>query len=221
VSADDGHDSVLGRRVFDTSQEAGGADNVEGGDTEKAAGIEDTGLLEGGSDNGDGGVDGVGDDEDVGFGGDAGDCGSKVADNGGVGLWKKALLNEQVGLINFFLATYVEKVITGHLGMGQFQKCYCNRSSRTHSRLTTKASVKVKCTGASDATNLPWDTSGDNNNFLHTLESLVELISSITCHLHVTQDEPNTYTQPTRPQTSLAVSTWLTSAATPGAPRIS
>lgn len=86
VATNNGDDSVSGLGALDSGKETGGADNVKGGDAEEAARIEDTGLLESGSNDGDCGVDRVRDDEDVGFGGDAANCGSKVADDGCVGL---------------------------------------------------------------------------------------------------------------------------------------
>lgn len=64
----DNSDGCLGRvGLNETGKEASGTDDVEGGDTKDAAGVKDTSFFEGGGDNGDGGVDGVGDDEDVGF----------------------------------------------------------------------------------------------------------------------------------------------------------
>lgn len=48
MAANDGHGGLRGLRADDTSQEAGGTDDVEGGDTEKTGGVEDTSLLEGG-----------------------------------------------------------------------------------------------------------------------------------------------------------------------------
>ena len=96
VAADDGDVLVLGVGVLDLGDEAGGADDVEGGDTEEALGVVDAGLLEDLGDDGDGGVDGVGDDEDVGLGAGLGAGLGKVADDGGVG---------------------VEEVVTGHAGL--------------------------------------------------------------------------------------------------------
>jgi hypothetical protein len=49
-------------------------------------GIENAVFLENLCDDGDGGVDGVGDDEDKGFGGGGGDAGSEVPDDAGVDL---------------------------------------------------------------------------------------------------------------------------------------
>lgn len=82
---------VLG--AGDLGDEGLGADDVEGGDTEEALGVEDTlGLKDLGGD-GDGGVDGVGDDEDEGLGGDIGDDLDEALDDTGVD---------------------VEEIITGH-----------------------------------------------------------------------------------------------------------
>ena len=86
VATDDGNDGLLGVRVRELAEEAGGTDDVEGGDTEEAAGVEDAGLLEGRGDDRDRRVDGVRDDEDVRFGCGAGDSAGEVTDNGGVRL---------------------------------------------------------------------------------------------------------------------------------------
>lgn len=67
-------------------EETRGADDVEGRYAENAGGVEDTGFFERAGDDGYGRVDGVRDDEDVRLGGDAGDGGGEVADDGGVGL---------------------------------------------------------------------------------------------------------------------------------------
>ena len=63
-----------------------GTDDIERGHTEDMGGVVDTGLLEHGGHNGHGRVDGVGDDEDLGLGRNARNCGRKVADDGRVGL---------------------------------------------------------------------------------------------------------------------------------------
>lgn len=102
---DDGHtgvatnngDVLIGRvGALELGDEAGGADDIEGGDTEQTLGVVDTAGLEDLGDDGDGGVDGVGDDEDVGVGGGLGGGLGQVADDGGVG---------------------VEQVVTGHAGL--------------------------------------------------------------------------------------------------------
>jgi hypothetical protein len=87
VSADDGDGRVGGRRVGDPGEEAGGADDIEGGDAEDVAGFVGAQALESRGDDGDGGVDGVGDDADKGIGCNAcyGRC--EVADDGCVCLW--------------------------------------------------------------------------------------------------------------------------------------
>jgi hypothetical protein len=91
VATDDSHDGVIGGSTSDRSQEACSTDNVKGSDTEDAAGVEDTSLFEGPGNDGDGGVDGVGDDKDVSIGSNTGDSRSKVADNGGVGLFSMSI----------------------------------------------------------------------------------------------------------------------------------
>jgi hypothetical protein len=90
VATDDGDNGLLGVRVGDLAEEARGTDDVEGGDTKDAAGVEDTGLLKNLSDDGDRRVDGVGDNENMRFGRDAGYGASEVADDGGVRLWNGA-----------------------------------------------------------------------------------------------------------------------------------
>ena len=93
VTTDNGDGLISGVGLLDLGDEAGSADDIEGGDTEKALGVVDTSLLEDLSNDGDGAVDWVGDDEDVGVGGRLGGGLGQVADDGGVG---------------------VEEVITGH-----------------------------------------------------------------------------------------------------------
>ena len=86
MTADDGDTEFLGVDASDAGKEARGTDDVEGGDTEDAAGVVDTSFLEDLRDDGDGAVDGVGDDEDVGLGCDTADGGGEVTDDRGVGL---------------------------------------------------------------------------------------------------------------------------------------
>ena len=86
MTADDGDGGISGLGAGDLRQESGSTDDVKGGDTEEAPGVENTSLLERSSNDGDGRVDGVGDDQDVCLGGNASDSGSQVANNGGVGL---------------------------------------------------------------------------------------------------------------------------------------
>jgi len=86
VATNNGDGGVFGGSLNKTGSESGSTDDVEGGDTEQVLGVEDTGFLEGSSDNRDGGVDGVGDDEDVGVWGNTSNSGSEVTDDGGVGL---------------------------------------------------------------------------------------------------------------------------------------
>ena len=86
VTTDNGDDGVLRARAGDFGKETSGTDDIEGGDTENAAGVVDTSFLENLRDDGDGAVDGVGDDEDVGLGCDTADGGGEVTDDGGIGL---------------------------------------------------------------------------------------------------------------------------------------
>ena len=86
VTTDHSHCSVIGGSTSDRSQKASGTDNVQSGDTEDVAGVEDTSLFESLGNDGDGRVDRVGDDEDVSVWSNTGDSGSEVADNGSVGL---------------------------------------------------------------------------------------------------------------------------------------
>ena len=85
--ATDNSDGCLERvRSSDASEEARGADDVEGCDTEKLAGVKGAGFFEDGGNDRDSRVYGVGDDKDMSSGGDAGDGGGKVANNACVGL---------------------------------------------------------------------------------------------------------------------------------------
>lgn len=77
---------VCGIGALVLGNEAARAHDVEGGDAEEALGVVDACGFENLGGDGDGGVDGVGDDEDVGFGGGRGDGFSEVADYGGVGV---------------------------------------------------------------------------------------------------------------------------------------
>lgn len=96
VTADDGNLLVLGVGALDLGDEAASSDNVEGGDTEQLLGVVDTAGLEDLGADGHGGVDGVGDDEELGLGGGLGNSLGQVADDGGVG---------------------VEEIVTGHAGL--------------------------------------------------------------------------------------------------------
>ena len=93
MSSDNSDFSILGVGTSDGGEESGSADDVESGYSEETFWVEDVCFFENFSDDGDGGVDGVGDDEDVGIGCDATDGGGEVADDGSVG---------------------VEQVVTGH-----------------------------------------------------------------------------------------------------------
>jgi hypothetical protein len=68
VTTDDGNVDILGVLALDLRDEAGGTNDIKGGDTEETLGVVDTVLLEDFSEDRDGGVDGVGDDEEVGLG---------------------------------------------------------------------------------------------------------------------------------------------------------
>jgi hypothetical protein len=112
VTANNGDVLGGGVRVLDLGDEARGADNIEGGNTEQALGVVDTSLLEDLGGDGNSRVDlqmsmdcllalgcatyGVGDDEDVGLGGVLSSGLGEVADDGGVG---------------------VEQIVTGHAGL--------------------------------------------------------------------------------------------------------
>lgn len=96
VATDNGDVLIGGVGALELGDEAGGTDDVKGGDTEQALGVVDTTGLEDLGDDGDGGVDRVGDDEDVGVGGGLSGSLGQVADDGGVG---------------------VEQVVTGHAGL--------------------------------------------------------------------------------------------------------
>jgi hypothetical protein len=92
--ATDDRDFLVGRvGRLDLGDEAGGTDDIKGGDTEEALGIVDALGLEDLGDNGDGGVDRVGDDEDLSIGSSVSSGLSEVTDDGSVG---------------------VEEVVTGH-----------------------------------------------------------------------------------------------------------
>ena len=95
MTTDDGNLAVVGVRASDLTEEASSTDNIKGGDTENAAGVVDTGLLQRLRDNGDGGVDGVGDDEEVRLRRDTGDGGGEVADNRRVGLRSHVRMREE------------------------------------------------------------------------------------------------------------------------------
>lgn len=97
VAADDGDGKLLGVGLAgDLGDKGLGANDVEGGDTEQALGVEDTLGLEDLGRDGDGRVDGVGDDEDESLGGDLGRNLDQALDDAGVD---------------------VEEVIAGHAGL--------------------------------------------------------------------------------------------------------
>jgi hypothetical protein len=103
VTADDSDVLGGGVGVLQLGDEAGGTDNVKGGDTKETLGVVDALGLEDLGGDGDGGIDlklskfgsapkrlewtyGVGDDEDVGLGSVVSDGLGEVADDGGVGV---------------------------------------------------------------------------------------------------------------------------------------
>ena len=96
VATDDGDVLIDGVGTLELADEAAGADDIEGGDTEEALGVVDTAGLEDLGADGDGRVDGVGNDQDVGLGGRLGGGLGKVANDGSVG---------------------VEEIVTGHAGL--------------------------------------------------------------------------------------------------------
>lgn len=73
MTTNDGDGQLLGvSPASDLGNEGLGTDDVEGGDTKETLGVEDALGLEDLSSDRDGRVDGVGDDEDEGLGGDLG-----------------------------------------------------------------------------------------------------------------------------------------------------
>lgn len=85
VATDDGDNELLGVALAsDLGDEGLGTDNIEGGDAEEALGVEDTLGLEDLGGDGDGRVDGVGDNEDEGLGGDLGGNLDQTLDDTGV-----------------------------------------------------------------------------------------------------------------------------------------
>lgn len=87
VTTDDGDASLAGVALAgDLSDESLGANNIEGGNTEQLLGVELAGGLEDLGGDGDGAVDGVGDDENEGFGAVLGDALDEVSDDAGVDL---------------------------------------------------------------------------------------------------------------------------------------
>ena len=107
--------------------------------------------------------------------------------------------------------------------MDKFLSFCINLHDTKYSRRAVRNSEQNKFRKFRDdsKTHLTRDTSRDNNN-LHTIESFIELVGSVAFHLYV-----NNVFNIMKIQfeeialTSLGVSIWLTSAATPGAPRIS
>ncbi len=86
MSANDSNVLLRWICALDLGDEAAGADDIEGGDTEEFFGVVNTLALEDFRCDGDGAVDGVGDDEDVGVGAIVGAGFGEFADDGGVGV---------------------------------------------------------------------------------------------------------------------------------------
>ena len=86
MTANDGDVLVRGIGVLELGDEAGGADDVEGGDAEELLGVVDAFALEDFGGDGNGAVDGVRDDEHVRVGAMVGGGFSEVTDDGGVGV---------------------------------------------------------------------------------------------------------------------------------------
>ena len=86
MTADDCDIAFLRLSTSDAGKEARSTNDVEGGDTEDAAGVVDTSLLEDLGDDGDSGVDGVRDDEEMCLRCNARDGSGEVADDRRVGL---------------------------------------------------------------------------------------------------------------------------------------
>ena len=84
MATDDGDVLVRWVAVLDLGDEAGGADDVESGDTEELLWVVDTPLFENFGRDWDGAVDGVRDDEHVGIRAVLGAGFGEVADDGGV-----------------------------------------------------------------------------------------------------------------------------------------
>lgn len=96
VTTDNSNILVFRVSALDLADEAAGADDIEGGDTEEALGVVDAMGLEDLGDDRNGGVNGVGDDEKIGLRAGFGAGLSKVTNDRGVG---------------------VEKIVTGHTGL--------------------------------------------------------------------------------------------------------
>lgn len=96
VTTNNGDLLVLGVSVLDLGDETRSTDDIEGGDTEEGLGVVDALVLVDLGADGDGGVDGVGDDEELGLGGRLSGGVGEVTDDGGVG---------------------VEEIVTGHAGL--------------------------------------------------------------------------------------------------------
>ena len=86
MTTDDSYVFICGVGRIELGDEAAGADNVEGGDTEELLGVVDILGLEDLGGDGNGGIDRIGDDEDVGIGRVV-RCGfGKITYDGGIGV---------------------------------------------------------------------------------------------------------------------------------------
>ena len=110
VSADDGDCEILGLRLAsDTGNEGLSTDDVEGGDTEEALGVENVLGLENLGGDGHSRVDWVRDDQDEGLGGNLGSSLDETLNNAGVD---------------------VEEIITGHTRLAYYMlACQCGGAS--------------------------------------------------------------------------------------------
>ena len=86
MSSNDSDVLIGGISALVLGDEAAGSDNIESGHAEKSLRVVDAFRFEDFSADWYGGVDGVGDDEDIGIGASVGTGFGKVADDGGVGV---------------------------------------------------------------------------------------------------------------------------------------
>ena len=86
MSTDDGDWSVGRVCSHNTRYKTCSADDIKRRYAEDSSWVVNSSLLKNGRNYWNGRIDRVGDDEDVSLWGDAGDSGSKVADNGSIGL---------------------------------------------------------------------------------------------------------------------------------------
>lgn len=86
MSTDDGDRGVDRVRSHNTRYETTGTNNIKRRHAEDSSWIVNSGLLKDGRDDRNGRVDRIGDYKNVSLRGDAGDRGSKVTDDGSIGL---------------------------------------------------------------------------------------------------------------------------------------